>query len=399
MVATCSLSSNWFRLGFCGAAGAAVGAVFSHVFLRVVTHNLVDAAPIVDVSQLLNEHSSLAERQAVGDSLLAAAKHHGIVRAVGHNVDGAAVLAAARRYFDLPLAARKSSRNASSGWQRGYIPLAGESGLAENLEVKEGFCYGYNWPKDEPPKDGNALEGLNVWPSPGKVSDEVLGPEWRSIMETYYEDAVRVAKASVAGIALAIGEENSSSSRRTPLEELSEGGEKISQMRLFHYFPETYAPELSPGKRRLGSSPHTDWHLITVILRDVYSRLQYKTRDSSGKAQPWTDVDGDDKGSELLLIFGDYLSMYADGQLHSPVHRVLLPEDNSSLSFVLFFYPRFDARMPVKKSLSQGVLDGSGAPREKHNTLLDQVHEVGLDLPFGEYLAAKWRKVLGNAAS
>ena len=45
-------------------------------------------------------------------------------------------------------------------------------------------------------------------------------------------------------------------------------------MRLFHYFAATYRPELGAATPRIGSSPHTDWHMLTVILQDEQGGLQ-----------------------------------------------------------------------------------------------------------------------------
>ena len=42
----------------------------------------------------------------------------------------------------------------------------------------------------------------------------------------------------------------------------------------------------------------------------------------------------------FLLCAGDYASMLSGGHLHSPVHRVVLPEESHRASFVFFFYPK-----------------------------------------------------------
>ena len=47
-------------------------------------------------------------------------------------------------------------------------------------------------------------------------------------------------------------------------------------MRLFHYFPPEHAPHVAPGVARTGSSPHTDWHLMTIILQDTTGGLQVR---------------------------------------------------------------------------------------------------------------------------
>ena len=72
---------------------------------------------------------------------------------------------------------------------------------------------------------------------------------------------------------------------------LCRGGESISILRLFHYFAATHRPELGvthdtgAASPRIGSSPHTDWHLLTVILQDRQGGLQVLS-----PAGRWLDV-------------------------------------------------------------------------------------------------------------
>ena len=47
-------------------------------------------------------------------------------------------------------------------------------------------------------------------------------------------------------------------------------------MRLFHYFSPDRFPEVAPGANRTGSSPHTDWHLVTIVLQDETGGLQVR---------------------------------------------------------------------------------------------------------------------------
>jgi len=46
-----------------------------------------------------------------------------------------------------------------------------------------------------------------------------------------------------------------------------EGGERISLLRAFHYMWSSSLPPSLPPSRALGSSPHTDWGLFTVIFQ------------------------------------------------------------------------------------------------------------------------------------
>ena len=74
-----------------------------------------------------------------------AATHLGVFRLASHGVAVEEVLNASRTFFARPDAVKRSARSRSGmvgGFQRGYIPLAGESGLRDFVELKEGFCYG-----------------------------------------------------------------------------------------------------------------------------------------------------------------------------------------------------------------------------------------------------------------
>ena len=82
---------------------------------------------------------------ALGDAaelavLRRAARSLGVFRVVGHGVDGASVINASKALFALPMAAKLATSTAAAGgaFQRGYIPLGSESGLADYFEVKEG---------------------------------------------------------------------------------------------------------------------------------------------------------------------------------------------------------------------------------------------------------------------
>ena len=130
---------------------------------------------------------------ALGDAaelavLRRAARSLGVFRVVGHGVDGASVINASKALFALPMAAKLATSTAAAGgaFQRGYIPLGSESGLADYFEVKspnpnhspssspnpspnsnanpdpnqvkEGFCYGYAHAEGEHP-EGEYPEG------------------------------------------------------------------------------------------------------------------------------------------------------------------------------------------------------------------------------------------------
>ena len=103
------------------------------------------------------------------------------------------------------------------------------------------------------------------------------------------------------------------------------------------YFPNSTHPHVAPSVPRTGSSPHTDWHVLTVVLQDTTGGLQ--VHDAYGE---WRDVPA--KPGELVVIVGDYTALLSDGRFRSPVHRVLLPPPGQErFSFTFFYYPSYDA--------------------------------------------------------
>lgn len=53
------------------------------------------------------------------------------------------------------------------------------------------------------------------------------------------------------------------------------GGDSISLMRLFHYMPYGLAGAVGEGQERIGSSPHTDWGFLTLILQVCISHTAW----------------------------------------------------------------------------------------------------------------------------
>ena len=80
-------------------------------------------------------------------------------------------------------------------------------------------------------------------------------------------------------------------------------------MRLFHYFSHSAHPHLAPGVQRTGSSPHTDWHLVTIVLQDTVGGLQVRRPRA-----PFDWVDVPAHSGELVIILGDYLSALSEGR-------------------------------------------------------------------------------------
>lgn len=155
---------------------------------------------------------------------------------------------------------KESIKVEEGGFMRGYIPFGQESGLLNKyFEPKEGFSYGYSFDDRSDLPFTNALEGENIWPD-----------------EKYYagKDVLKRMFDLSTIISTNIMRSISASYRHHTKDELGlvlDGGDRISIMRLFHYFAKNN--DAVVGDRQIdsiiGSSPHTDWGLLTVITQQV----------------------------------------------------------------------------------------------------------------------------------
>ena len=392
-----------------GLASLAVLLVAEFAALIAAGRPGPNEVPVFDIEDLQQKHSSLYR----------AANKLGVFRLRVKGLTADTVLNASRVYFSQPDAVKRSARSASGssgGFERGYIPLAGESGLRQFVELKEGFCYGRE-PRAELLATGNAsgvptCESLlvkpNAWPtamdSKGTAEDKdgeasPVGSAWRHVLSAFLEECITLT--DTLGVAL------SSAMGRDPalIGALAKGGEDISLMRLFHYLSPEEAPDLAPGVPRTGSSPHTDWHLLTIVLQDTTGGLQVRR-----PAAPYDWIDVPAEGGELIVILGDYLAALSDGRFVSPVHRVNLPpapKERFSLTF--FRYPRCAATIPEanarraeeRANRAHRKLRRHEAGKDTFNTLIATAPEgEGLRKlaarPFGELLVDKWNGVASN---
>ncbi|CAK4148914.1 unnamed protein product [Aphanomyces euteiches] len=341
--------------------------------------------PIVPIVDLTDEAKASVELEQAFSTF-------GCCYLRGHGIDTAQesrVMNAAKAYFGLPEQVKEAyhRHTTTDGFVRGYIGIGAESGSEDLFEVKEGFSYGYEWDAAKPPT--NPLQGPNVWPT------ELDKPHQREL-QTFYTDMVGVSNALCRALSRALDKPPSY------LGSYCTEGDTISIMRSFHYFP--YSIMGQDGKRHrrrflphrlhaldkrdlstlIGSSPHTDWGFLTLILQDEIGGLQLYHQDA------WHDVPH--IPGTVFVNGGDYLSLLTQKRWKSPIHRVVNHPTEERISMVLFYYPNFDAAIPVSASPSS-----SPSSLDKFNTLLDQLPTSSssseLDVSFGAYICSKWALV------
>uniref|UniRef100_A0A7S1XIY3 Fe2OG dioxygenase domain-containing protein n=1 Tax=Erythrolobus australicus TaxID=1077150 RepID=A0A7S1XIY3_9RHOD len=284
-----------------------------------------------------------------------------------------ALLEMMRAFFSTERSA-KQARIASvvrNGFTRGYIGFGAESG-SWRTEVKEAFSYGFEWSdEDRRQPCEHKLQGPNCWPQ------ESVGVDVRAmrvLCTEVYDCCIRTAQQVAKLVAECVG---------LPREHFDEhlvGGELISLMRLFHYVAYSDADEAL-----IGSSPHTDWGFLTLILPSEtdYSGLEVYFENE------WIPVP--QKPGSLIVNCGDFLSLSLNGAVQSPLHRVVLPEHGQDrYSAVFFFYPGYDAQFTASRKQGYSLFEDQRAvdAREADSRDISGHHES-----FGQFIARKWTQV------
>lgn len=302
--------------------------------------------PIIDISALLSEKATLQELKDVSLKIDDALKTFGIFVAVGHHISESYYkdsISKAQELFDLPqsLKSSVSTRNVG-GIGRGYLEFGSEAGLSTFYEIKEGYSYGHPYPVKQPYP--HPLQAKNVWPSD-------LPRSASKTFERVHVKKLRIATRIVYAMDLVLKDESPEQLTQGPgkYAEMTRNGESISLTRLFHYFAqdEKYSVGKNSTANQLGSSPHTDWGFLTLILHDGTQGLQYfddtgystiGNHDENDIGGVWRDVPWIENG--IIVNGGDYLRLLSEGRYKSPIHRVLSPPAGQHrLSFVLFHYP------------------------------------------------------------
>lgn len=323
------------------------------------------------------------------------------------------VMKAAYDLFFMKHEQKENIKVKEGGFMRGYIPFGQESGLLNKyFEPKEGFSYGYSFDDQSDLPFTNALEGDNVWPDENHFAG-------KDILKLMFDMSTRISINIVRSI--------SASYKHHTKEELGlilDGGDRISIMRLFHYFAKNNKAIIGDREDEdiIGSSPHTDWGLLTVITQqEQIGGLQAFYKGN------WVDVPSDIPGS-VVVNGGDFLSMVSKGRYISPVHRVQSPELQNRISYVYFYYPNFQTPLDMACSLKDSARENHASPGSEEgsagqfNTLVSEdalppppqdseedgrSHSqsngdeaggsVKKDFVFGDFIINKWKGVFRAA--
>ena len=401
----------------------------------VEARDFTAAAPIIDISPLLhssdldpdNFHTQHLISRTTG-AIVEAFRDYGVFIATGltageiddihFDIVSDSSFQSALQLFDLPMLSKVAVQlnmstdptNTNSSFGRGFLKFGAEAGLSEYFEPKEGFSYGYQLPHNQ---SRNMLNQPNIWPD--GFSPEPL------------DDMYLALTSVVERLLLALNQsQHLQAAMPSPVDliEYTAYGHTISLMRLFHYFAvDSLQDQLVNIERHtvIGSSPHTDWGMLTLIAQNDVTGLQFLHKEK------WVTI----PYIEHSVVFncGDYFSLLTGGYFISPIHRVLAPQQRDRLSFVYFFYPNYESPLHLPTpTRGDDVTGGSDAKKIRFNTLLAKEQSPGAirnesgddhhvlseastrDIPgsatssgsdaesdsvicFGEYIVSKWRGV------
>lgn len=281
------------------------------------------AVPVVDISALGGPDPK--SHAACVDALRASARDIGFLYVAGHGLPealSAELIAAAKTFFDLPLAEKLKVYIGNSRNHRGYVPEGEEVFAGQTPDRKEAFDLSLDLDADDPDYvAGNPLLGPNQWPN-GL-------PGFREAVMSYYDAAFGLGRRMLRGFSEALG------LAATGLDQFVT--KPPSQLRLIHY------PFYAGRADRPGIGAHTDYELFTLLLPTAPG---LEAMNSGGD---WIDVPP--VPGAFVVNIGDMLEVLSNGIFTATSHRVRSVQQER-YSFPLFFACDYSA---VVKPLPQFV--------------------------------------------
>ena len=276
--------------------------------------------PVIDMAAL-GGGDPAAEAACVA-AICEAAAQVGFLMVTGHGIAPevtARLQAAARRFFEQPLAAKQACYIGQSTNHRGYVP-EGEEQLGDPgpdttnkaPDCKEAFDLALDLAADCVPA-GHPMLGPNQWPAL---------PGFREDVMAYYGAVFAVGRRLLRGFALALGQRGDAFDHLVTM--------PPSQLRLIHY-PHDAAAADAPG---IGA--HTDYELFTLLLATGPGL------EVMNQAGEW--IDAPPVPGALVVNIGDMLEYWSAGAFVATSHRVR-KVGAERWSFPLFFALDYDVEL------------------------------------------------------
>ncbi|PYH95515.1 oxidoreductase-like protein [Aspergillus ellipticus CBS 707.79] len=287
--------------------------------------------PTIDITPYRQDPTSAASKQLIHE-IRTACTSTGFFILRGHGIAPSlqkSLFDASAKFFALPTATKLSIDMKKTPGFVGYDAMASQSYEADVLpDLKEGYFFGTEAPVDDPEEVRHLCRGRNVFPPTDVLSDK----DFRVPLQEYYA-AVRDLGWLVMDLVAAtlpygpdVFEGLKASNPNCPL-------------RLLHYPPSPAEVGVGGKGRQLGSSAHTDFGAVTLLLQDGHAGLEVLDR-ATGE---WVCVPPDK--DTYVVNLGDMIRRLTGEVYQSSLHRVMNRNETDRYSVVLFVQGNLDFRL------------------------------------------------------
>jgi isopenicillin N synthase-like dioxygenase len=308
--------------------------------------------PLIDLGGNIDPQAPLARDAAA--RLHEALSTIGFAYIAGHNVAEASRDAAfdASREFHASTLERKQSI-AINGFHRGYMGMATSTIVTSSVakvtrpNMSESLMLMHELPPDDPGLlAGLPLQGPNQWP------DWI--PGFRPRVERYIAEVDALGRYIVRLIAMSLG---------LPAHALDHHFAKPTTfVRLLHYPPQPPVED-----QQMGSAPHTDYGVITLLAQDNAGGLQVRPRGGDWiEAPPIPDT--------YVLNVGDMLARWTNNRFVSTPHRVINRSGGDRYSLPYFLDPGMDALIECLPTCTGDANPPKHAPVRYGDYLLERLN-------------------------
>ena len=247
----------------------------------------------------------------------------GFAYITGHTVAPAVREAAfdVSRAFHASSLAQKQTL-AINGFHRGYMGLATSTIVTSSVakvtrpNMSESLMLMHELPSDDPGLlAGAPLQGPNQWP------DWI--PGFQTPVNRFIADVDTLGRYIIQLIAMSLD---------LPARSLDHYFDKPTTfLRMLHYPPQPLMEQ-----EQIGSAPHTDYGVITLLAQDSSGGLQVRPRGGD-----W--IDAPPIPDSFVLNVGDMLARWTNNRFVSTPHRVINRSGGDRYSLPYFLDPGMDA--------------------------------------------------------
>jgi isopenicillin N synthase-like dioxygenase len=281
----------------------------------------VQTIPLIDLKGNVDAGNATAAQSAA--ELHAALSSIGFAYIAGHTVSPqsrAAAFAASKEFHASPLAMKQSL--AINDAHRGYMGMSTSTIVTSSVakvtkpNMSESLMIMHSLPDDDPALLAKEpLQGPNQWP-------EWL-PAFKPAMQQYEQEVDVVGRYLIRLIAISLG---------LAPHALDHHFERPTTfLRALHYPPQ---PPLETDA--VGSAPHTDYGIITLLAQDNSGGLQVRPRGGDWIEAPPIE-------NTYVLNVGDMLARWTNERFVSTPHRVVNRSGGDRYSLPYFLDPSMDA--------------------------------------------------------